>query len=140
MPGFFWSCSFLSQWYWLLPFLLPCIQALLRRGDDFCLASVAGQAGNLDTESTGRGLNKQNGPIIMAGMLPKDRNLPVPCGPTKIMYFCTCITQTAVTAWLYTARQAFRRPLQRVKYSQLGIDSMEFFLNAKSRFQDWNIM
>lgn len=55
MQGFFWSCSFLSQWYWLLLFLLPHIQALLRRGDEFCLASVAGQAGNRDTESTGRG-------------------------------------------------------------------------------------
>lgn len=138
MQGFFWSCSFLSQWHWLLPFLLPCIQALLRRGDDFCLASVAGQAGNMDTESTGRGWNKQNGPVIMAVMLPKDRNLPVPCGSTKISE--ACITQTAVTAWLYTARQSFGRPLQRFKYSQLGTDSMAFFLNAKSRFQDWNIM
>lgn len=91
-----------------------------------------------DTESRGRGLNKQHDPVTLAGVLPMNRNLPVPCGPTEISE--ACITQTAVTAWLYTARQAFRRALQRVEYSQLGMDSVGFFLNAKSSFQDWNIM
>lgn len=62
----------------------------------------------------------------MAGVLLKDRNLPVPRGDTKISE--ACVTQTAVTAWLYTARQSFRRPLQRFKYTQLGTDSMGFFL------------
>lgn len=128
MQGFFWSCSFLSRWYWLLPVLLPCIQAAEDMGW-FCLASVAGQAGNLDTESTERGWNKQNGPVIMVGTLPKNRSLPVPCGPTEI--YEACVPQTAVTAWLSTARQPFTRPLRSLKYSQLGIDSVGFFFKMQ---------
>lgn len=60
------------------------------------------------------------------------------CGPTKISE--ACITQTAVTAWLYTARQSFRRPLWDLNTINLALIQWDFFLNAKSRFQDWNIM
>lgn len=108
--------------------------------DDCCLASVAGQAGNLDAESTGRGWNKQNGPVIMAGVLRKDRNLPMPSYLWSHKNQWGMYNTNSSDSLALHCKTVFQKTSLRFKYNQPGTDSMGFFLNAKSRFQDWNRM